>query len=42
MCLGRREDDCPPDGSVLARIVKDGEIKLEPPGIAIAVAELFG
>jgi Uma2 family endonuclease len=31
-----------PDGSVLVRIIKDGEIKLDPPGITIAVAALFG
>jgi Uma2 family endonuclease len=31
-----------PDGAVLVRIIKDGELRLEPPGIVIAVAELFG
>jgi Uma2 family endonuclease len=31
-----------PDGNVLVRIIKDGVIKLDPPGISIAVAELFG
>jgi Uma2 family endonuclease len=30
------------DGGVLVRIIKDGQIKLDPPGITIAVAELFG
>jgi Uma2 family endonuclease len=30
------------DGSVVVRIIKDGQIKLEPPGITIAVADLFG
>jgi Uma2 family endonuclease len=31
-----------PDGSVLVRIIKDGQLTLEPPGITIAVADLFG
>ena len=30
-----------PDGGVLVRVIKDGQIKLDPPGISIAVAELF-
>jgi Uma2 family endonuclease len=31
-----------PDGAVLVRIIKDGQLKLDPPGITITVAELFG
>jgi Uma2 family endonuclease len=31
-----------PDGNVLVRVVRDGQIKLDPPGITIAVTELFG
>jgi Uma2 family endonuclease len=30
------------DGGLLLRIIKDGLVKLDPPGISIAVADLFG
>ncbi len=29
-------------GGALVRVIKDGQIKLDPPGISIAVADLFG
>ena len=30
------------DGTILTRLVSEGEIKLDPPGIAVAVADFYG